>query len=227
MAYNIDWLTKDAFIWKELTKWLLTLVTSAFLIWLGRTVLFRRDRRIQELDRSRAMFDELRHEFVEIINEYYKVRKRYETMREAITHGRKERSPYIIKMKDKQAEAFDSLILTCIGLEAKYYTLMERLKISFSDLWIKHLASLMEREDRTDPQKPKNNSALEFYLDRIRDRIEEEKDIESEIKNRMEQRSREILAKFNEYEAELLVLARAVTTQHTNGIHRFRKWFAG
>lgn len=206
MANNTNWFFKDGFIWQELVKSLLTLMTSAFLIWVGRTVLFRRDRKIQELDRSRVMFDELRREFVQIFNEYYKVRKRYATLREAIIHGQKERSPYILKMKDKQAEVFDSLILTSIGLEARYYALIEGLRISFPDFWVKHLASLMEREDRTDPQKNKNNSALEFYFDRIRDRIEQEKDIEPGIKKSMEQKFREILTKFNEYEAELLVL---------------------
>ena len=193
-----DWLIKDDFVWKELVKTSLSVTISLLLILLGRTILFRRDRKIRDLDRSRDMFDELRNEFVEIDNEYYKVRKRYETVREAFC-GKIKRNPYIVKSPPKREEVMDSLLVICIGLEGRYYTLMERLRVSFPEFWDNTLKSLMERENKKD----KDN--LEYYFDQIRDCIEEQIEIDSSIKTAVATKFRKILEEFEAYEPKLLV----------------------
>jgi hypothetical protein len=200
-----DWLTNDGYIWKELIKFALALIASLFLLWLGRWVLFNRDRRIQELDRKRNLFDDLRKELVQIFNDYYKVRKRYATVREAIG-GNTRRNPYIGQLDKKPNEIMDSLLDSCIALEAQYYTLMERLKVSLPELWTKHLRTLMERRDKSGEIKEINNQALEFYFDRIRDYIEQKKEIDSKLKAPLAQTFNRVLSAFNEYERELLVM---------------------
>ncbi|HWT03841.1 MAG TPA: hypothetical protein VN256_26575 [Pyrinomonadaceae bacterium] len=192
-----EWLFKDDFIWRELFKTSLSVAISLLLILLGRTILFRRDRRIRELDRRRDLLDELRNEFVEIDNEYYKVRKRYETVHDAF-HGDTGRNPYITKLPMKRDEVMDNLLVTCIGLEARYYTLMERLKVSLPELWNDSLKALMERPEK----KEKDN--LEYYFDQIRDCIEDGEDIDRSIKTPIASKFELILAAFDDCESQLL-----------------------
>ena len=216
----------------EIVKTLLSFTSGIILLLIGRVVLASRDRKIQELDRKRALLDELRHDFIRIENNYYKIRKRYTTMFDAV-RGNPRRNPYILEMKEKQPEKFDFLLIECISLEAEYYTLMERLKISFPLLWNEKLVHLMEKKDRTKKEEhPKANEkvlekednskageqvvvdgnspgtdrhALEKYFDKIRDSIERKEDIDNEISKPMENRFLEILKEFNEYEPQLLV----------------------
>lgn len=193
-----EWLTKEDFIWRELSKTLLSVVISLFLILLGRTLLFRRDRKIRELDRSRDMLDELRNELVEIDNEYYKVRKRYATVRDAFL-GNTGRNPYIVKLPAKREEVMDDLLVTCISLEARYYTLMKRLEVSLPTLWSNNLRSLMERGAK----KEKDN--LEYYFDQIRDCIEDETEIDKSLKTPIASKFELILAAVDNYQSKLLV----------------------
>lgn len=205
---NLDWLTHDAFIQKELAKFILSLFTALSLLWIGRVILSARDRRIQELDRNRHLLDEVRNEFVQIFNEYYKVRKRYAIIREVLA-GDASRNPYIGQIPGRDKEALDELLVTCIALEAQYYTLMERLKISFPDLWKSKLKILMERKSRDKETKEKNDDTIEFYFDRIRDHIEQEKVIDRAIKNPLAEKFRETMERFSKYEVELLAYPKA------------------
>jgi hypothetical protein len=199
-----DWLTRDGYLWKELIRFIFSLLASGILLWIGRWILFNRDREIQELDRQRNLFDDLRKEFVQIFNDYYKVRKRYATVREAM-NNQIERNPYIGELDKKSVEVMDSLLATCIALEAQYYTLMERIKISFPRLWAQKLKVLMERKDKSGAGKEKNDRALEFYFDRIRDYIEQKKEIDGSLRKPLSQTFADVLAALNEYEKELLV----------------------
>ena len=198
-----EWLTQDGYLWKEVIKFSFSLLASGLLLWIGRWILFNRDRKIQELDRQRELFDDLRKDLVQIFNDYYKVRKRYATVREAM-HNQTGRNPYIGKLDTKPTEVMDSLLVDSIALEAQYYTLMERLSISFPTLWSQKLKALMQRKDKTGAAKEKNDRALEFYFDRIRDYIEREKDIDASLKEPLAQTFADVLAAFNEYEKELL-----------------------
>jgi hypothetical protein len=193
-----EWLIKDDFIWRELFKTSLSVLISLLLILLGRTILFRRDRKIRELDRSRDILDELRNELVEIDNEYYKVRKRYATVRDAFL-GNTKRNNYIVKLPAKREEVMDDLLVRCISLEARYYTLMKRLEVSLPTLWSNNLKLLMERGEK----KEKDN--LEYYFDRIRDCIEEETEIDKSIKTPIASKFELILAAFDNYESKLVV----------------------
>jgi len=199
-----EWLTKEGYLWKEVIRLLFSLLASGILLLIGRWILFNRDRKIQELDRQRDLFDDLRKELVQIFNDYYKVRKRYATVREAM-NKQTVRNPYIGELDKKPIEVMDSLLVTCIALEAQYYTLMERLKISFPELWLQKLKTLMERKDKSGIGKEENDRALEFYFDTIRDYIEQKKEIDGSLKKPLAQTFADVLAAFNEYENELLL----------------------
>jgi hypothetical protein len=186
----------------------LSVAISLLLILLGRTILFRRDRKIGELDRSRDLLEELRNELVEIDNEYYKVRKRYETVRDAF-HGNAARNPYIIKLSAKREEVMDGLLVTCIGLEARYYTLMKRLEVSLPELWNNTLKQLMERGTKKDKEN------LEYCFDKIRDSIEQAREIDESIKVTIASKFEQILTAFHEHESELLVYPSKGTSRST------------
>lgn len=198
-----EWLTKEGYLWKEVIRFIFSLLASGILLWIGRWILFNRDRKIQELDRQRDLFDDLRKELVQIFNDYYKVRKRYATVREAMNE-QIGRNPYIGELDKKPIEVMDSLLVNCIALEAQYYSLMERLKISFAKLWSQRLKTLMERKEKSGTVKEKNDRALEFYFDRIRDYIEQKKEIDGNLKKPLAQTFADVLAAFNEHEKELL-----------------------
>jgi hypothetical protein len=199
-----EWLTKDGFIWQELISFAFTLLASGLFLWIGRGILFNRDRKIQELDRQRNLLDDLRKELVQIFNDYYRVRKRYSTVKDSIA-GHTRRNPYIGQLGEKHNEVMDSLLVSCIALEAQYYSLMERLRISFPQLWKRQLGFLMEKEAKYGETRARNNQALESYFDRIRDYIEQERDIDRQIKRALSETFSKILSVLNEYENQLLV----------------------
>jgi hypothetical protein len=102
-------------------------------------------------------------------------------------------------MPGKREEVMDGLLVTCIGLEARYYTLMERLRVSLPELWSGSLESLMKREGK----KEKDN--LEYWFDQIRDCIEGDKDIDESFKTPIASKFELILAALDDYEAKFLV----------------------
>jgi hypothetical protein len=90
----------------------------------------------------------------------------------------------------------DSLLVTCIGLEGRYYTLKERLRISFPDLWNDALKALMDKG---------NKDSLESYFDKFRDRIEEEKEFDNSFKDEVAKKFTRILEEFETYYNRKLV----------------------
>lgn len=219
MLTSWNWLTKDDYIWKELIRFTLTLLASLILLGVGRLILLKRDRKIQELDRKRSLLDSLRKEFIGIFNDYYKTRKRYSTVR-AAAKGRIRRNPYIKKLGEKSDEVMDSLLASCIELEAQYYSLMEMLNISFPELWAQQLKSLMQRRDKRSETREDNIESLEYYFDTIRDYIEKETIIDEEFKTSLFQKYNLTLKAFNDYEKELLELFEGVFTRYFNKVKK-------
>jgi hypothetical protein len=64
----------------------------------------------------------------------------------------------------------------------------------------------MEKRDKSGQIKEDNKQALEVYFDRIRDYIEQRKEIDSKLKAPLAQTFNRVLTAFNEYERELLVM---------------------
>jgi hypothetical protein len=212
-----SWLLKDNFLYQELFKLFLSLLGSLFLAWLIQIVITKRDRKTQELERKRQQINELRNDLVQVFNEYYKIRKRYTTVRD--THiGNRTRNPYIKNRDEKINEIFDSLLIACIDLEAKYSTMIDRLKTTFPDFWQDNLEFLMSSEvisdnvpnsypqvvgHKTEHGKDIGGSTLESFFHVIRHQIEHEEDIDRSIKLPLTQVFHSTLAAFDMYEKQM------------------------
>ena len=222
-----SWLLKDNFLWQELFKLFLSLIGSLFLAWLIQIVIIKRDRENQELERKHQQINSLRNEFVQIFNEYYKIRKRYKSVRATLLN-KKDRNPYIENQSEKINEIFDSLLIACIELEARYSTLLDRLKTSFSDFWKYELASLMsgrsadvvnassylqlirEIRHKIEHGQDISNYNLEAYFHIIRLQIEREKDIVSSIRQSVTATFHSVLAAFDSYEKQMYSRRKAI-----------------
>lgn len=214
-----SWLLKDSFLYQELFKLFLSLLGSLFLAWLIQIVITERDRKTQELERKRQQINELRNDLVQVFNEYYKVRKRYTTVRDTFV-GKRIRNPYIKDQPEKINEIFDSLLVTCIDLEARYSTLIDRLKTTFPDFWANSLECLMGEVISNSSEAMSNNAAtsynqvlrhqiecgqditLESFFRIIRHQIEHEEDIDLSIKERTRV-FHSVLTAFDVYEKQM------------------------
>ncbi|MHC5915239.1 MAG: hypothetical protein ACYTXE_30570 [Nostoc sp.] len=212
-----SWLLKDNFLYQELFKLFLSLLGSLFLAWLIQIIITRRDRKNQELERKRQQINELRNDLVQVFNEYYKIRKRYTTVRDTLV-GNITRNPYIKNQDEKINEIFDNLLIACIDLEAKYSTLLDRLKTTFPEFWQDNLEFLMGSEVisenasnsyfQTIRHKIKHGqdiggSTLESFFHVIRHQIEHEEDIDRSIKMPLMQAFHSTLAAFDMYEKQM------------------------
>lgn len=219
------WLLKDDFLWQELFKLFLSLIGSLFLAWLIQIVITKRDQRNQELESKRSQINKLRDEFVQIFNEYYKIRKRYKTIRDTIL-GRKERNPYVKGQSEKINEILDGLLITCMELEARYSTLLDRLRASFPEFWENKLSFLMLGRSAIDgthksyPQLIKDirhrletgqdirHSNLEAYFHIMRLQIENEQDIDAMLRQCVTETFHAVLSAFDSYENDVASLSR-------------------
>lgn len=207
-----SWLLKDNFLYQELFKLFLSLVGSLFLAWLVQLIITRRDQKTQELERKRQQINELRSDLVQIFNEYYKVRKRYTTVRDTFV-GSKIRNPYIKGQTEKINEIFDNLLITCIDLEAGYSTLIDRLKTTFPDFWENSLEFLLGSNTSNsysqvirheiEHGQDISNSTLESFFHIIRYQIEHEEDIDISIKSSLTDIFHCVLAAFDVYEKQM------------------------
>lgn len=193
-----NWLLKDGFLWQELFKFGLSLLGSIFLALLAHFVLAERDKRLQEIERKRQILAELKAQLIRIWNDYYKIRKRYTTIRDTSV-GTRKRNPYIANTPEKLNEIFDNLIVDCINLEAEYYPLKERVKVSFRDLWSTKVRLLLSSEGR---ERQRDNSLQEYFM-RIRHRIEDNLDIDDDFKQQGSDTFTSTLRAFEEYESKL------------------------
>ncbi|ARV57475.1 hypothetical protein BZZ01_01450 [Nostocales cyanobacterium HT-58-2] len=216
-----SWLLKDNFLWQELFKLFLSLLGSLFLAWLIQIIITRRDRKTQELERKRQQINELRNDLVQVFNEYYKVRKRYTTVRDTLV-GKRTRNPYIKNQNAKINEVFDNLLITCIDLEARYSTLIDRLKTTFPDFWEDNLEFLLgsevissnasesysqvirhKIEHGQDNRQDIGSTTLESFFSVIRHQIEHEQDIDRSIKESLTATFHSVLAAFDLYEKQM------------------------
>ncbi|MEO1395986.1 MAG: hypothetical protein AAFV90_24075 [Cyanobacteria bacterium J06634_5] len=219
------WLLKDDFLWQELFKLFLSLIGSLFLAWLIQIVITKRDQKNQEIESRRSQINELRGELVQIFNEYYKIRKRYKTIRDTLL-GRKERNPYVKGQSEKINEILDGLLITCMELEARYSTLLDRLRVSFPEFWENKLAFLMLGRSAIDgshksyPQLIKEiryrleagqdirDSNLEAYFHVMRLQIEDEQDIDAMLRQCVTETFHSVLSAFDSYENDAAFLYR-------------------
>lgn len=229
-----SWLLKDNFLYQELFKLFLSLLGSLFLAWLIQIIITKRDRKTQELERKRQQINELRNELVQVFNEYYKVRKRYATVRDTFV-GHRTRNPYI-KDENKRYEVFDNLLVTCIDLEARYSTLIDRLKTTFPDLWEGRLEFIMGNEvistavSNSYPQVVRHKiehgedistSTLKSFFHNIRHQIEHEEDIDRSIKESLIGAFHSVLAEFDMYEKQMtLPKAKVLKFPRSGGMGR-------
>jgi hypothetical protein len=212
-----SWLLKDNFLYQELFKLFLSLLGSLFLAWLIQIIITRRDRKTQELERKRQQINELRNDLVQVFNEYYKVRKRYTTVRDTFV-GNRIRNPYIKDQPEKINEVFDNLLVTCIDLEARYSTLIDRLKTTFPDFWEESLEFLMGSEvisnnaansynqvirHKIEYGQDIGSSTLESFFHVIRHQIEHEEDTDRSIKESLTRVFHSVLAAFDVYEKQM------------------------
>lgn len=212
-----SWLFKNDFLWQELFKLFLSLLGSVFLAGLIQIIITRRDRRNQELELKRQQINDLRNDLVQVFNEYYKVRKRYTTVRDTFV-GNRTRNPYIKDQNAKINEIFDNLLITCIDLEARYSTLIDRLKTTFPDFWENNLEFLMGSEvvtsntsvlysqivrHKIEHGQDISNSTLESFFHVIRHQIEHEQDIDHSIKQSLTETFHSVLAAFEVYEKQM------------------------
>lgn len=187
-------------IWQELFNFFLSLVTSVAILVVGRRLLAERDRQAVETERARTLFRDLVAEFVAIYNEYYTVRKRYTTVRDTLT-GKNVRNPYIKKRpEDKQNEALDKLAQQTIRLEARYFILMDRLRIAFPHLWQTRLKRLMQR----DKQHQADDYSLGQVFSVIRESVEKNVDITGEVKEPLMARFADVLQALRDHEASII-----------------------
>lgn len=189
------WLLKDGFLWQELFKLFLSLIGSLFLAWLIQLLLTNRDRRIQEIERKRNLLNDIRLELVQIFQEYYRVRKRYTTIRDTFS-GVEVRNPYILSYAERRDTILDDLLVMCIGLEARYATLRDRIKVSFPDVWTLELQTIMER-------KAIHDGTLEAYFNSIRYHIENAKDIDKTIKEPLSATLQNVLTILDKYDRQI------------------------
>lgn len=211
-----SWLLKDNFLYNELFKLFLSLLGSLFLAWLIQIIITRRDRKTQELERKRQQINELRNDLVQVFNEYYKVRKRYTTVRDTFI-GKSIRNPYIKDQHEKINGIFDDLLITCIDLEARYSTLIDRLKTTFPDFWQDSLEFLMgnnvisnnELNSYSPVVRHENergqvdSGTLEHFFNVIRYQIEHEEDIDQSIKESLTGAFHFVLTEFDMYERQM------------------------
>ena len=187
-------------IWQELFNFFLSLVTSIAILVVGRRLLAERDRQAVETERARTLFRDLVAEFVAIYNEYYTVRKRYTTVRDTLT-GKEVRNPYIkMRPEDKQHKALDKLSCQTIQLEARYFVLMDRLRIAFPSLWQMRLQKLMQRDKQNQP----DDCSLEQIFRVIRESVEKNIDITGEVKELLLTRFADVLQALRDHEAAII-----------------------
>ena len=232
-----NWLLKDDFLWQELFKLFLSSIGSLFLAWLIQIVITRRDQKNQETERKRQQINELRNDLVEVFNEYYKVRKRYTTVRDTFT-GKRTRNPYIQEKGVRTNEIFDNLLVDCIALEAKYSTLIDKLKTTFPDFWESNLDLFMGNaaasKSGAQPfphairykigrsQSP-DDSSLESSFHVIRHQIEHEQDIDRSIKENLTVAFQEVLIQFEAYEKHITLKKQAVEIPRTASISAYNR----
>jgi hypothetical protein len=228
-----SWLLKDNFLYQELFKLFLSLLGSLFLAWLIQIIITRRDRKTQELERKRQQINELRNDLVQIFNEYYKVRKRYTTVRDTFV-GNRIRNPYIKDQPEKINEVFDNLLITCIDLEARYSTLIDRLKTTFPDFWEDSLEFLLGSNSansytqvirhKIEHGQDIGGSTLESFFHVIRHHIEHEEDIDRSIKESLTRVFYSILTAFDGYEKQMsLPKVKVVKFPRSGAISRHTK----
>jgi hypothetical protein len=212
-----SWLLKDNFLYQEIFKLFLSLIGSLFLAWLIQIIITKRDRKTQELERKRQQINELRNDLVQIFNEYYKIQKRYTTVRDTFI-GKRIRNPYIKDQTEKINEVFDSLLVSCIDLEARYSTLIDRLKTTFPDFWEDNLESLMGSEvvsnkapnsysqvirHKIEHGQDIGGSTLESFFHVIRHQIEHEEDTDRSIKESLTVVFHSVLTAIDAYEKQM------------------------
>jgi hypothetical protein len=128
------------------------------------------------------------------------VRKRYTTVRDTLT-GKKVRNPYIkARPEDKQNKALDKLSQQTIQLEARYFILMDRLRIAFPNLWQMQLKRLMQR----DKQNQEHDCSLENVFRVIRESIEMNIDITGEVKEPLTTRFADVLQALRDHEVAII-----------------------
>jgi hypothetical protein len=187
-------------ITSQLISAVISILTSLLILLIGRRMLAERDRQIQEAERSRVLFRSLRAEFVAIYNHYYAARKRYTTLRDTLV-GKRVRNPYFQALPEERRNMrLDKLSLNVIGLEGRYFTLVEQLKIGFPELWNNHLKPLMQR-DKTDKG---SDISIENYFHEIRRSIEENLDITADLKTPLEERFVQIVKILNDHEGTII-----------------------
>jgi hypothetical protein len=210
----LSWLLKDNFLYQEIFKLFLSLLGNLFLAWLIQIVITKRDQKNQDLEHKRHQINEFRDELVQIFNEYYKVRKRYTTVRDTFV-GDSTRNPYIQDQNEKINEVFDNLLITCIGLEARYSILIDRLSTTFPSFWKDSLEYLMESEVIPNHVPPLYLQVIKHKIEQgqtitlgssfdiIRHQIEREEDINHSIKNSLKGAFHVVLAAFDGYEKQI------------------------
>jgi hypothetical protein len=187
-------------ITSELISTVLSILTSLLILLIGRRMLAERDRQIQELERARVGFRHLRNEFVSIYNQYYAARKRYTTLRDTMV-GKRLRNPYFKALpEERQNMRLDKLSMKVIGLEGRYFSLVEQLKIGFAELWANKLNALMAR-DKTNKA---GDDSMEGYFHEIRRSIEDNQDVTAELKKPLEERFVQIIQALNDHEDKII-----------------------
>lgn len=187
-------------ITSELISAVIGILTSLLILLIGRRMLAERDRQIQEAERSRVLFRSLRAEFVAVYNEYYTARKRYTTLRDTLI-GKRLRNPYFQALsEERRNKRLDNLSLKVIGLEGRYFTLVEQLKIGFPELWNNQLKPYMQR-DKSDKGA---DTSIENYFYEIRRSIEGNQDITADLKNPLEERFVQIIKVLNDHEGTII-----------------------
>jgi hypothetical protein len=197
-----DWLMKDDFLAQEIFRFALSILTGIILAILVQVVLTRRDRRLQQLERQQIQLRELRREVVDIYESYYRVRKRYTTVRDTL-EGKRVRNVHLRGNTSKASEIFDDLIDDCIGLEARYFTMLRQLEVAFPTEWDKTFKRLMSSKVWQVDDVTQNDNTLQFYFGNIRHCIEQYQDIDDDVKEIAKENLHAVLRAFNSCEAKL------------------------